>query len=319
MVGPDPPVRPDNQRGGNVRPRGITPDMINKMLDAMAVWIERARGLDAVADPVAEATDTVLSSKRLTSLLSGTPIGHPVHPLLVTIPIGAWTSAVFFDATGQEEAADALVGLGVLSAVPTALAGFSDWRHTDGAERRVGLVHAIANNVAASAYAASWFARRAGRRKTGIALSLVGATAVSVGGWLGGHLSYALGVGVDTTAFQHSEESWTYLAEADAVEPGVLRAVDFGGVPVVLTRTGDQIVALAGRCTHRGGPLHEGELVDGCVVCPWHGSAFAPDGSVVSGPATRPQPAYDVRITDGQVFARRAEEPRSLRTNPVGV
>ena len=293
--------------------------LLNRTLDAATSRIERARGLDALADPVAEAADTVLSPKWLTDLLSGTAIGHPLHPLLVTIPIGAWTSSMFFDLTGQEEAADSLVGLGVLSAVPTTVAGLSDWRHTNGAERRIGFVHAISNNVALSAYTASWLARRAGRRKTGVALSLVGATAISVGGWLGGHLSYALGVGVDTTAFQHGESDWSYLADEADVQRGVLRAADFAGVPVVLTRTDDGIIALADRCTHRGGPLHEGELRDGCVVCPWHGSAFALDGSVVQGPATRPQSAYEVRVTDGQVYARRADEPRSLRTDPVGV
>ena len=293
--------------------------LLNKTFDAMTARIEGAKALDHVADPVAEAADKVLGPKWLTNLLSGTAIGHPVHPLLVTIPIGAWTSSVILDVTGQEEAADALVGLGVLSAVPTTVAGLSDWRHTDGAERRVGLVHAISNNVAVSAYAASWFARRSGRRKLGIALSLFGATAVSVGGWLGGHLSYAMGVGVDTTVFQHGETDWTYLADEADVRPGALSVADFAGVPVLLTRTADGIVALADRCTHRGAPLHEGELTDGCVVCPWHGSAFALDGSVVVGPATRPQAAYEVRISDGQVFARRAEEPRSLRTNPVGV
>ena len=292
---------------------------LNKSLDAAAARIERAEGLDAVADPVAEAADTVLRPKWLTNLLSGMPIGHPLHPLLVTIPIGAWFSSVYFDVTGQEEAADTLVGLGVLTAVPTAVVGFSDWRHTEGAERRVGLVHAISNNVAASAYAASWLARRAGRRKTGIVLSLVGATAVSVGGWLGGHLSYALGVGVDTTAFQHGENDWTYLGEEADVQHGVLHAADVAGVPVVLIRSDDGIVALADRCTHRGGPLHEGELSNDCVICPWHGSAFALDGSVVEGPATRPQAAYEVRVTEGQVYARRAEEPRALRKNPVGV
>jgi nitrite reductase/ring-hydroxylating ferredoxin subunit len=97
-----------------------------------------------------------------------------------------------------------------------------------------------------------------------------------------------------------------------------------GGEPecdptVVLLRSGDGIVVLADRCTHRGGPLHEGELAEGCVVCPWHGSVFAVDGSVVEGPATRPQPAYEVRVTDGKVYARRSGDPRSLRTNPVGV
>jgi nitrite reductase/ring-hydroxylating ferredoxin subunit/uncharacterized membrane protein len=293
--------------------------MLNKLLDTLATRIERAKVLDPVADPVADAADKALSNKRLTNLLSGTPIGHPLHPLLVTVPIGAWTSSLFFDLTGREEAADALVGLGVLTALPTAVVGVSDWRHTMGAERRVGLVHAIANDVAITAYAGSWLARRAGRRTTGIVLSLVGAGAVSVGGWLGGHLSYALGVGVDTTAFQHGEDDWTYVADEAEIQVGKLHAADFAGIPVLLTRTADGIAALADRCTHRGAPLHEGELVDGCVVCPWHSSVFALDGSVVEGPATRPQPAYEVRVSEGKVFARRSDEPRSLRTNPVGV
>jgi nitrite reductase/ring-hydroxylating ferredoxin subunit len=162
-------------------------------------------------------------------------------------------------------------------------------------------------------------ARRRGRQATGIALSLVGATAVGVGGWLGGHLSYALGVGVDTTAFQRGEVDWTFLVEEAEVVAGELHAADLAGVPVVLFRSDDRLVVLADRCTHRGGPLHEGELSEGCVVCPWHGSAFALDGSVVEGPATRPQAAYEVRVTDGKVYARRSGDQRSLRTNPVGV
>lgn len=293
--------------------------MIAKLLDTIAGRIERARGLDPVADKVAAAADLVLGARPVTSLVSGKVIGHPLHPLLVTLPIGSWSSALVLDATGRRDAADALVGLGVLTALPTAVTGASDWRFTLGAERRVGFVHAVANNVAISAFALSWLARRAGRRPAGIALSLAGAMAVSVGGWLGGHLSYAQGVGVDTTAFQHSEAEWTYLTEDSAIPAAGLHRADLDGVPLLLTRDGGRIVALADRCTHRGAPLHEGELRDGCVVCPWHGSRFALDGSVVSGPASRPQPAYEVRVSDGQVFARRADEPRTLRTNPVGV
>jgi nitrite reductase/ring-hydroxylating ferredoxin subunit/uncharacterized membrane protein len=293
--------------------------ILNRTLDAVADRIERATELDGVADPVAESTDRVLGSGQLTDLLSGTPIGHPAHPLMVTVPIGAWTSSLFLDLIRQRKAADALVGVGVLTALPTALAGVSDWRHTDDAERRVGLVHAIANDIGVIAFASGWFARRAGRRDVGIVLSLAGATAIGVGGWLGGHLSYAMGVGVDTTAFQHGEHDWTYLCQESDVVAGELHAADLAGIPVVLTRTEGRIAALADRCTHRGAPLHEGELVDGCVVCPWHNSVFALDGSVVKGPATRPQSRFEVRTDDGQVFARRVGEPRSLRTEPVGV
>jgi nitrite reductase/ring-hydroxylating ferredoxin subunit len=263
--------------------------------------------------------DKVLASRRVTELASGTPIGHPLHPLLVTIPIGSWTSSMIFDLTGDEKAADALIGIGVVSALPTAVAGVNDWRYTSGAEQRVGLVHAILNNVALGTYGLSWLARKAGRRKSGIVLSILGAGAITASGWLGGHLSYALGVGVDTTAFQHSEQDWTWVADLAEIQAGELSHSDIGGVPLVLTRDGDGVVALADRCTHRGGPLHEGEIRDGCIVCPLHGSMFSLDGTVAGGPATRPLPAYQVKITDGQVYARRVDEPRTFRTNPVGV
>lgn len=293
--------------------------MTSRFLDRIAGRIERAEQLDHPSEVTAGVADKLLGSRRITELASGTPIGHPLHPLLVTIPIGSWTSAMVFDLTGREDGADTLIGIGVLAAVPTAVAGLSDWRHTSGGERRVGLLHAILNSVALGSYAASWFTRKAGRRKVGLALSLVGAGAVTASGWLGGHLSYALGVGVDTTAFQHSEREWTYLADAGSVRAGELSPADLEGVPIVLTRDGDQIIALAGRCTHRGGPLHEGELGDGCIVCPWHGSTFALDGSVVAGPATRPQPSYEVDVRGQEIFVRRTDEPRTLRTNPVGV
>lgn len=292
---------------------------MTRFLDRLAGRIEHAEQLDHPSKVISGVADKLLANRRVTELLSGTPIGHPLHPLLVTVPIGSWSSSMIFDLTGNEEAADGLIGIGVLAALPTALAGASDWRHTSGAEQRVGLVHGILNNVAVGTYGLSWLARKAGRRKTGIVLSILGAGVITASGWLGGHLSYAQGVGVDTTAFTHSEQDWTWVADAAEIRAGVLREADVGGVPLVLTRDGDDIVALSGRCTPRGGPLHEGELRDGCIVCPWHGSMFELDGTVAGGPATRPAPAYEVRVTDGQVYVRRADEPRALRTRPVGV
>lgn len=292
---------------------------LHRFLDTTADRIERADALDGVAEAVAGIADTALSPSRLTDLLSGTPIGHPLHPLLVTVPIGAWTSSLLLDVLGRDDAADILIALGVVSAVPTAAAGLSDWRHTTGAERRVGLVHALANGVALTAYTASWVARRTGHRTTGVVLSLAGATAVGVGGWLGGHLSYALGVGVDTTAFQHIATDWTDVCAEQDVAAGELTGAELDGVPVLVTRREGSVVVLADRCTHRGAPLHEGTLADGCVVCPWHDSVFALDGAVVRGPATRPQTVYEVRLQGGRVLARHADQPRSLRSNPVGI
>jgi nitrite reductase/ring-hydroxylating ferredoxin subunit/uncharacterized membrane protein len=293
--------------------------MLSRFLDRITSRIEHAEQLDPGNDALAGAADKVLANRRVTDLASGTPIGHPLHPLLVTIPLGSWTSSMIFDLTGDEGAADGLIGIGLVSALPAAVAGINDWRHTSGAEQRVGLIHAILNGATVATYGLSLLARRTGRRKTGIVLSILGGTVLTASGWLGGHLAYALGVGVDTTAFQHSEQDWTRIADAAEIRAGVLSEANLNGVPLVLTRDGDGIVVLADRCTHRGGPLHEGELEDGCIVCPWHGSRFTLDGAVVGGPATRPVAAYEVRITDGQVYARRADEPRTLRIRPVGV
>jgi nitrite reductase/ring-hydroxylating ferredoxin subunit/uncharacterized membrane protein len=295
-------------------------NVMNKVLDQITDKIERLKVLDPAADRLGAWVGRLYPNRTTVDLASGTPLGHPLHPLLVTIPIGSYSAAFLFDALKDEGAADTMIGLGVLSSVPTAWTGLSDWRDTSGAERRVGLVHALSNTAALGLFTASWVARRTGRRPLGVGLSLAGMSLVSLGGWLGGHLVYALGVGVDTTAFQHSPEEWTYAAPESEIEVGKLTMGAVNGVPLVLTRlAGDKIVAYADRCTHRGGPLHEHELVDGCLTCPWHGSAFSvEDGSIVHGPATRPQPAFEVRVHNERVEVRRGDEVRSLRTNPVG-
>lgn len=293
---------------------------LTRVLNRVVGAIERAEGIDKIAAPVAAM------EKKLGQLLpwwrniaSGTFAGHPLHPLLVTLPIGSWSVATIFDLVGDRRGAQRLVGVGLLTAGPAMAAGGSDWAYTTGAESRVGFVHATANSVAVAAYGLSWWERRRGHEARGVGWSLLGATALTAGGWLGGHLSYALGVGVDTTAFQHSEQEWTATVSVDEVRHGQLTATEVNGVPVVLTRTAEGgVVALADRCTHRGAPLHDGELVDGCLVCPWHGSKFALDGEVLRGPATRPQLSYAVMEAGGQVRVRVPGEPRVLRTNPVG-
>jgi nitrite reductase/ring-hydroxylating ferredoxin subunit/uncharacterized membrane protein len=288
------------------------------LLESLADRIERAEALDPVADAVVSVARKVLRKGPVEDALSGTPLGHPLHPLLVAVPIGAWVSSAVFDGTGNADGARRLIGLGCLAALPAAASGANDWTTTTGAERRVGLVHAVLNDSALTAYWLSWRARRRGKQAKGVALSIAGAGLLGVAGWLGGHLAYAQGVGVDTTAFQQLPQDWTDAgAESDVPSTGIRQLVA-DGIPLLVTRRGGALVALLDRCTHRGGPLSDGEISGGCVVCPWHGSKFAlDDGSVMAGPATRPQPTLEVRTRDGRIEVRR-REPRSLRTNPVG-
>jgi nitrite reductase/ring-hydroxylating ferredoxin subunit len=59
------------------------------------------------------------------------------------------------------------------------------------------------------------------------------------------------------------------------------------------------------RCSHLSGPLSDGNLGDGCVTCPWHGSVFRlSDGGVERGPATAPQPTFETDIRDGALWVR---------------
>ncbi len=277
----------------------------------LAQRVEGLRALDGPAEAVAGAVRGRLKAGRLKDGLSGSWLGHPLHPLLTDVPIGAWTSATLLDVLGRDvdrPAASRLVAVGIASAVPTAVSGMSDWSDTtlsDPAAGRVGVVHAVANTMALGLYTASWWSRHSGDHGRGVRLGLAGAGALAAGGFLGGHLSYARGLGVDQTAFEPPSEEWVDVAaDADLTE-GELHAGTADGVDVVVTRVGGRVFALADRCTHRGGPLHEGTLLDDCVECPWHGSRFRlEDGSLERGPAAYPQPAYETRVRDGRVEVR---------------
>lgn len=287
--------------------------------DRITDALERARWLDGPSDAVRRVTG-VLRRGPVVDALSGRVAGHPLHPVLVTVPLGALTGAwalSFVRAPWSPPAARWLTGLGVAAVAPTAVTGWSDWNDTEGAERRVGIVHAGVNVLAVGAASVAWGARSdAGRRSwLTVAVGVLG-----VGGWLGGHLAYAQGVGVDTTAFTALPQEWVDAGPLATLTDGEPQVRDADGVPVLLLRHAGRLTAMLDRCTHRGAPLHEGRLVDGCVECPWHASLFAVDpaagGRVVRGPATRPAPVLQVREHQGRVQVR-ADDPRALRENPV--
>lgn len=277
----------------------------------LADRIAELEPLDSVAEPIASTVRDVLPGGPVKDALSGTWLGHALHPVMQLAPLGTWMSAVILDQIGGEDAesaADRLIGTGLLASVPTFVSGWSDYADstmTSAPVRRIGIVHALANGTGALLFAGSLAARRSGARGRGKLLALAGMGAVSAGGWLGGHLSYAEGVGVDVTAFEDYPDDWTpVIAEAELTD-GEAHCTEVGGVPVMVVRDGGHVYALANHCSHRGGPLSDGEISDGCVTCPWHGSRFRlSDGSVEQGPAAYPQPVLDVRISGGMVEVR---------------
>lgn len=260
---------------------------------------------------LARQVSRVVKQGPAKDLLSGTWLGHPLHPLLTDVPIGAWTSSLVLDVFGGQQtrrAAEMMVGVGLVGAVPTAVAGLTDFSDTSGVERRVGTVHASFNTVALALYTASWLARRRGQHSAGVKFGLGGALAMTGGGFLGAHLAYGRGLGVDRTAFDQELSEWTPVLDVAGLTEGQPTLAEVGSIPLLLLRRNGRVIALANTCTHRGGPLHEGQLEGETIICPWHRSAFRiDDGQVVRGPATARQPSYETRVMDGTVEVRLQE------------
>lgn len=268
--------------------------------------------LDPAAEWLSAKFGRLVGQDAIKSVLSGTFLGHPLHPVLTDIPIGTLAASTIVDVLGGDAStADALAVLGLVSVAPTAVTGLSDWADTVGEERRLGLVHALANIGGASLYLAALVSRRGGSRAMGRLFSVAGLGALSAGGYIGGHLVFGRGIGVDHTVFDEAPSDWTRVARESDLQPDLPALVYANGYGVLLYGKGGSFHAIAARCTHAGGPLAEGEVdAELCVTCPWHGSRFRlSDGSVVRGPATAPQPAFDVRVSEGNVEVRaRAEE-----------
>jgi nitrite reductase/ring-hydroxylating ferredoxin subunit/uncharacterized membrane protein len=282
----------------------LSPDQ-NQTLDS---WSDQLQGL--VQGGIEQGGP---AARRMKNWLNGVWLGHPLHPALTDVTIGAWSAGFLMDLVGARVAADAAMTVGVLSAVPTALAGAADWSDTDGESRRTGLVHALLNATGLVFMIGSLFARRAGQRALGVGLSTAGLSLSGISALLGGHLVFSLGTNVSRTAFEPTIDEFQAVARADAIEPGKLFGaeadVDGNKVPLVLLKKGRAIMAISGTCTHWGGPLAEGKLLQGdgdCVECPWHGSQFdLADGSVQQGPATVSAHVFETRIRNGNVEVRR--------------
>ena len=283
-------------------------DVVTQMLESLSTGVEELRATDGIAQQLQGLVHDILGNGALRDTLTGRRLGHSVHPVLTDLPIGFWTSAFMLDFIGgrrSRAAAQRLVGLGVLSAIPTAASGAADWSDTAGKDRRVGLVHAALNSAALVCFSASWLARRRGRHGRGVFYGVVGSAAATGGGFFGGHLVQRLGIGVDHTAYVELPTGWTPTDVASDFADATPRQVVVDQAEIVVTRDGDAWYGLADRCTHAGGPLHDGEANAGCIECPWHGSRFRQrDGAVVRGPASAPQPVVAVRVRDDVVEVR---------------
>jgi nitrite reductase/ring-hydroxylating ferredoxin subunit/uncharacterized membrane protein len=280
---------------------------------ALAERIERAHVLDPVIHELSDTVVRALPSGTRTDVLHGVPFGQPAHPALVRLPLGCWTSAVLLEAfPGTERASGLLIAAGIAGTAPAAATGLADWSALHRDQQRVGLVHALSQTSAATLFLGSLAARAGGRAGYGRLLSASGLAVATIGSYLGGHLALRLGAGTS-----HAEQvshlaglGWHDLcAVGDLPDRRPVRR-QLGYLSLLVYRAGPEVSVLSDRCSHLGGPLHQGRIVVerglACVTCPWHGSTFAvADGTVVHGPATARQPSFETRVTDsGRVELR---------------
>ncbi len=155
--------------------------------------------------------DQLHQAKQPATVLAG-PYGHPFHPILVTIPIGAWVCSFGFDIASRiADEADVfakgaywLIGFGIVGALVAALVGFLDlFAIPTGTKAfRIGLIHMTINLVVVAIFAVSFIVRRddidaPGEVSAGlIALSAAALGLLGLSGWLGGTLSFRYGVRV---------------------------------------------------------------------------------------------------------------------------
>lgn len=269
--------------------------------------------LDAIGEPLSRAIRGAYESggaagQTAKNLMHGVWLGHPLHPVFTDLPLGAWTTGLVLDTVGamnrdpaMERAADVAIAVGLTGAAAAAITGLTDWSETSGHSRRTGLVHGLLNIAATTLYATALVLRKRGARASGQSFGLAGYGLAIGAAWFGGDLVYGQQIGVTHAATAEPEEFTAVAAAAELADNSMIRARQ-GDADVLLARQRGRVCALVHSCAHLGGPLSEGTLKDGTVVCPWHGSEFRlDDGTVLNGPSTYNQPALDVRERDGRI------------------
>ena len=273
--------------------------------------------LDRIAEPLSKAVRSAYQAagpagQQLKDAAHGVWLGHPLHPVFTDLPLGAWTTALALDCTangdeGRRRAATFAMGVGLAGALGAAVTGLTDWSETQGQSRRTGLLHGLLNITATTLFATSWAMRRGDSHDTGRAAAWAGYAIALGAAWFGGNLVYDQRIGV-TNADPHLPEEFTPVLRSDALRENTMVRARVGKADVLLVRQNGRVCALAHDCAHLGGPLSEGTLKDGSVVCPWHGSEFAlEDGRVLTGPSTHNQPCLEVRERAGQIEVKAAD------------
>src|SRR6185437_6276651 len=191
--------------------------MSNEIATHLMESIERQDWLEPVEESVQNAVSKAFeqAGRGVQDALNGVWLGHPLHPVITDIPVGAWTTALLFDIACMgsrkrkyRDAADVAVGLGLAGSALAAITGLADWKDIKGKDRRAGIVHATLNTLVASLYTGSLIARRNRARGLGQALGILGWGVMLTSAWIGGELVYKYRDGVDQSNSTELPDDW---------------------------------------------------------------------------------------------------------------
>jgi nitrite reductase/ring-hydroxylating ferredoxin subunit/uncharacterized membrane protein len=250
---------------------------------------------------------------------------HPIHPMLVVLPLGLFIGSWIFDLIGKATnnellwAASFYCGIaGIVGGFCAAIPGVIDWISVvppQSSAKKRGILHGGLNTLVLIAFIIIAVRRSSAIGEPGefeLGLMTVCIIVLGISGWLGGTLSYRNQIGVDhryANAGTYKErrlENWERPAcNQSELSEGQMMLVRVGDERVVLGRCPEGMIAFSDHCTHKGGSLSDGALVGCTVQCPWHGSQFdTHTGRVVAGPAKSKIDIYETEIRSGEVYVK---------------
>jgi len=248
---------------------------------------------------------------------------HPIHPMLVVMPIGLLIGSWIFDLIGKMTNNELLWAAsyyctiaGIVAGFCAAIPGLIDWFSVvppKSSAKNRGLLHGGLNVLALAAFIIIAVHRSSAieePRGFELGLMTVAIIVLGISGWLGGTLAYRNQIGVDhryanAGEFKERElDSWERPAcNQSELSEGQMMLVRVADERIVVGRCSEGMVAFGDHCTHKGGPLSDGALVGCTVQCPWHGSQFdVHTGRVVAGPAKSKIDVYEVEVRSGEVY-----------------
>lgn len=251
---------------------------------------------------------------------------HPIHPALIPFPFAFLTGALVFDVIGViageplfwvtgRHLQVAGIAAGLLAAIPGAVDYVYSVPPKSSGKKRATR-HAIGNVSAIVLFFSAWLVRGDVAPGLGaLTLETLGVAILMYSGYLGGTLVSRNLISVDhryasagkwQEATVHASADGTVVGHADDLKPGQMKLLHVDGRRLVLARTNSGYAVFDDRCTHRGGSLAGGVLIDRTVQCLWHGSQFdAVTGKATCGPAKEGISTYAVEQTaDGRLIIR---------------